>query len=162
MSLKHNLICQVLCVALILAIQANAQEDVDGYTNLGRGSCQDVRGKGYSYLQRMVKFPNAETCGKQECERFGNMEQYRGYEYSVAQRCTCLFDIDEIPAVPNDPNDPTYIEKKDSGNGPVGGISGTPGAWCYKFGVSSCWFAISSLFIKYFFLANLTKYMTTY
>mmetsp|Transcript_4962 Transcript_4962/g.12460 ORF Transcript_4962/g.12460 Transcript_4962/m.12460 type:complete len:167 (+) Transcript_4962:156-656(+) len=141
MGMNRTFTFQVLGTGLLLlAIQANASvggDHVDGYANLGRGSCQDQRGKGYSYLQRKVKFPNAETCGRQECERFGNMKQYRGFEYSVAQRCTCLFDLDEIPAVPNDPNDPTYVEKEDVGNGAVAGVSGTPGAWCYQFGKNS-------------------------
>ena len=87
-------------------------DHVEGYTNLGRGSCQDSRGEMYSYLQRTVTFPNAGTCGKQECERFGNLQSYRGFEYSVAQRCTCLFDIDELPALPNDAEDPEYESKR--------------------------------------------------
>ena len=70
---------------LLLAIQANAQDDVDGYTVVGKGSCQDQRGMQYSYLQRTIEFPNAETCGKQECERFANTESYRGFEFGVAQ-----------------------------------------------------------------------------
>ncbi len=139
MYLNMNQMGRVLgTLLLLLAIQVNAKggDNVAGYTNLGRGSCQDDRGKMYSYLQRTVEFPNAETCGKQECERFGNLQSYRGFEYSVAQRCTCLFDMDEVPAVPNDSEDPKYVSKMDNGNGGVAGISGTPGAWCYRFGVS--------------------------
>jgi hypothetical protein len=68
-----------------------------------------------------IEFPNAETCGKQECERFANSEHYRGFEYSVAQRCTCLFDKDEAPAVPNDESDPKYVTRIDNGIGTVTG-----------------------------------------
>ena len=121
---------------LLLAIQVNAQDDVDGYSNFGRGSCQDQRGKMYSYLQRIMTFPNAETCGKQECERFGNLGAYRGFEFSVAKRCTCLFDVDEIPVVPNEADNPKYVSKVDSGSGSVTAVSGTPGAFCYQFNVS--------------------------
>ena len=121
---------------LLLAIQANAQDDVDGYYVVGRGSCQDQRGMQYSYLQRTIEFPNAETCGKQECERFANTESYRGFEFSVAQRCTCIFDPDEVPPVPNDSADPKYVTNKDNGGGSVAGVSGTPGTYCYRFGVS--------------------------
>mmetsp|Transcript_26676 Transcript_26676/g.56740 ORF Transcript_26676/g.56740 Transcript_26676/m.56740 type:complete len:186 (-) Transcript_26676:198-755(-) len=131
-------VCQLLGTALLLLeIQANAQEDVDGYVNYGRGSCQDQRGKQYSYLQRIMSFPNAETCGRQECERFGNSGAYRGFEFSVTKRCTCLFDIDEIPPVPNDANSPKYVSKMDNGNGAVTGVSGTPGAHCYQFARNS-------------------------
>mmetsp|Transcript_6268 Transcript_6268/g.13554 ORF Transcript_6268/g.13554 Transcript_6268/m.13554 type:complete len:179 (-) Transcript_6268:87-623(-) len=145
MSLGKHAVSYWLGVSLVLiAIQATAgQDSVDGYTNFGRGSCQDQRGKQYSYLQRVdsngdgVSFPSAETCGRQECERFGNLEAYRGFEYSVAKRCTCLFDIDEIPAVPNDANNPMYVSKMDNGNGAVTGTSGTPGAYCYQFGRNS-------------------------
>jgi len=138
MPMKKISPCRLLGAALLLiAMQANAQDDVEGYTNLGRGSCQDSRGKMYSYLQRTIEFPNAETCGKQECERFGNLQSYRGFEFSVAQRCTCLFDVDEMPAVPDDTENPKYVSKTDNGNGAVAGISGTPGAWCYQFGVST-------------------------
>ncbi|KAL7532497.1 hypothetical protein ACHAWF_004164 [Thalassiosira exigua] len=124
-------------IILFLSVQGHAQESVDGYANLGRGSCQDQRGKMFSYLQRKMTFPNAETCGRQECEQFGNMGSYRGFEYSVAKRCTCLFDVDELPAVPNDESDPKYVSKMDGGNGPVAGASGTPGANCYQFGRNS-------------------------
>lgn len=119
---------------LLLAIQANAQDNVEGYSHVGRGSCQDQRGMQYSYLQRTIEFPNAETCGKQECERFANSEHYRGFEYSVAQRCTCLFDKDEAPAVPNDESDPKYVTRIDNGIGTVTDVSGTPGTYCYRFG----------------------------
>merc|ERR1711957_324169 len=113
------------------------QDPVDGYTSIGRGSCQDERGKMYSYLQRIMTFPNAETCGQQECERFGNVGAYRGFEFSVAKRCACLFDTDEIPAVPNEADDPKYATKKDSGGGPVAFSSGNPGTHCYQFGRNS-------------------------
>ena len=60
-----------------------------------------------------MTFPNAETFGKQECEQIKNMNMatYRGFDYRVTKRCTCLFDIDEIPVVPNDANDPKYVSK---------------------------------------------------
>ena len=128
--------CRFLGAIMLLAVQIVAQENVDGYNNLGRGSCQDVRGKQFSYLQRVMTFPNAETCGRQECERFGNMEGYRGFEFSVTKRCTCLFDIDEIPVVPNQEDAPQYVSKGDAGNGAVAATSRTPGANCYQFGVS--------------------------
>lgn len=129
----------VLWAALVLlSIQAgSAQDDVDGYTWYGRGSCQDNRGKMYSYLQRVMTFPNAETCGKQECERFGGMESYRGFEFSVAKRCTCLFDLDALPAVPDESEDPKYVSKMDGGDGAVAGVSGTAGTNCYQFGQNS-------------------------
>ena len=136
-----------IVVILLLGIIVNGQEDVEGYGNRGRGSCQDQRGLQFSYLQRTVEFPNAETCGKQECERFANSESYRGFEYSVANRCTCLFDIDDVPVVPNDAEDgkQKYLSKPDGGQGPVMGTSGTPGAYCYSFGVSNELCATSKL-----------------
>merc|ERR1719232_2122662 len=121
---------------LLILLSANAQDDVDGYFQIGRGSCQDSRGKMYSYLQRMMTFPNAETCARQECERHGG-EYYRGFEFSVTKRCTCLFDVDEMPAVANDASDPTYIEKVDSGNGAIARVSGVSGTNCYVFGRNS-------------------------
>lgn len=144
---------------MLLAIQANAAEEVEGYTHLGKGSCQDGRGKMYSYLQRSVKFPNAETCGRQECERFGNMEAYRGFEFSVAQRCTCLFDSDEIPVVPSDAEDPKYVSKTDSGIGAVGVVSGTPGTNCYRFGRNS---AVNTQSMGGFYTATLFASATIY
>mmetsp|Transcript_25854 Transcript_25854/g.55631 ORF Transcript_25854/g.55631 Transcript_25854/m.55631 type:complete len:164 (+) Transcript_25854:225-716(+) len=156
----NNFMCQILVTALLLlAIPANAKDDVEGYTNLGKGSCQDQRGKMYSYLQRSVKFPNAETCGRQECERFANSGAYRGFEFSVAQRCTCLFDVEGIPAVPNDADTPTYVSKTDIGNGGVGGVSGTPGTYCYRFGRNS---AVNNIRMGGFtatLLASATIYM---
>lgn len=116
---------------LVLAMGTNAQESVDGYSLLGRGSCQDGRGQMYSYLQRTSEFPNAETCGKQECGRFLNMRSYRGFEYSASNRCTCLFDYEKVPAVPNNSTQPSYVSEIDNGNGVVLGLSGTPGAYCY-------------------------------
>mmetsp|Transcript_9467 Transcript_9467/g.16466 ORF Transcript_9467/g.16466 Transcript_9467/m.16466 type:complete len:163 (+) Transcript_9467:152-640(+) len=154
--------CRVLgTTLLLLAIQANAQDDVDGYSNFGRGSCQDQRGKMYSYLQRIMTFPNAETCGKQECERFGNLGAYRGFEFSVAKRCTCLFDVDEIPAVPNEADNPKYVSKVDSGSGAVTAVSGTPGAFCYQFNRNSGGFMTGSMggFYTATLLASATIYM---
>ena len=116
---------------LIFALGSNAQESVDGYALLGRGSCQDERGLMYSYLQRTTDFPNADTCAKQECARFLNMQSYRGFEFSVSRRCTCLFDFDKIPAVPNNTTQPTYVTETDNGKGVITGLSGTPGAYCY-------------------------------
>eukprot|EP00581_Thalassiosira_minuscula_P027299 CAMPEP_0184416460 /NCGR_PEP_ID=MMETSP0738-20130409/9504_1 /TAXON_ID=385413 /ORGANISM="Thalassiosira miniscula, Strain CCMP1093" /LENGTH=136 /DNA_ID=CAMNT_0026775909 /DNA_START=265 /DNA_END=676 /DNA_ORIENTATION=+ len=106
-----------------------------------------------------MTFPNAETCGRQECERFGNLEAYRGFEFSVTKRCTCLFDIDEIPAVPNDENDPKYVSKMDNGNGGVTGVSGTPGAWCYQFGRNS---GVMNGSMGGFFTATLLSLTTLY
>ncbi|KAL3822714.1 hypothetical protein ACHAXA_000979 [Cyclostephanos tholiformis] len=108
---------------------------VDGYYAVGRGSCQDADGRMYSYLQRTMEFPTAEACGKQECERFGGLEQYRGFEYSVTKRCTCVFDEDKAPPppVPADPEKPEYVTKMKNGVGPIAGTSGTPGANCYRF-----------------------------
>lgn len=145
---------------LLLVIQANAEaEAVQGYFHLGRGSCQDGRGKMYSYLQRSVKFPNAETCGRQECERFGNSEIYRGFEYSVAQRCTCLFDYDQIPVVPSAEGDPVYVSKADVGIGAVGAVSGTPGTDCYRFGRNS---AMNTRSMGGFYAASLFASATIY
>ena len=57
---------------------------------------------------------------------------------SVTKRCTCLFDIEKAPAPPAsaDPSKPDYVTKTNGGNGPIAGTSGTPGANCYRFGVS--------------------------
>jgi hypothetical protein len=131
MPANRSVVCRVLVAALLVLSIANAQENVDGYNLHGRGSCQDQRGKVYSYLQRIMTFPNAETCGRQECERFGNLDSYRGFEFSVSKRCTCLFDVDEIPAVANDPENPQYVSKTDNANGWVSGVSGRSGTFCY-------------------------------
>ena len=149
-------VCWALGAALLLlATLANAQEEVPGYDHYGRGSCQDQRGKMYSYLQRIMTFPNAETCGKQECERFGNSPSYRGFEFSVTKRCTCLFDADEVPAVPNDEQDPKYVSTMDNGNGAVAGVSGTSGAYCYQFQVSAMfWQLLVSLLLPYLHLTH--------
>jgi len=119
---------------LLLATCVRGQDNVDGYTYFGRGSCQDSRGKMYSYLQRTVQFPSAEACGRGECERFGNSNSYRGFEYSVAKRCTCVFDADELPVVPNDANAPEYVSKMDAGNDVISQVSGVPGTGCYQYG----------------------------
>lgn len=123
---------------LLLAMVTNAQESVEGYALIGRGSCQDGRGQMYSYLQRTSEFPNAETCGKHECDRFLNMQSYRGFEYSVTHRCTCLFDYEKIPPVPNNSTQPSYVTETDNGNGIVTGLSGTPGAYCYVSSIVIC------------------------
>jgi hypothetical protein len=136
-------ICRVLVAALLLAEAQAANtvgpQTVDGYYPLGRGSCQDADGRMYSYLQRTTEFPNAEACGKQECERFGGLEQYRGFEYSVTKRCTCVFDVDKAPPppVPSNAAEPEYVAKMNNGFGPIAGASGTPGANCYRFEVSA-------------------------
>jgi len=106
-------------------------DKVDGYRNLGRGSCQDARGKMYTYLQRTMTFPDATTCAQQECERFGNLEAYRGFEYSVSKRCTCLFDVDQAPAVPDSGETPEYVGGSDGGNGLVSATSSMPGTVCF-------------------------------
>lgn len=64
------------------------------------------------------------------------MEFYRGFEYSVAKRCTCLFDNDGVPGVQNSAENPEYVSRMNDGFGSVEGISGTPGGWCYKNSVS--------------------------
>jgi hypothetical protein len=136
-------IWRVLGAALLLAEAWAAStvgpQAVDGYYPLGRGSCQDADGRMYSYLQRTTEFPNAEACGKQECERFGGLQQYRGFEYSVTKRCTCVFDADKAPTpqVPSNAAEPEYVTKMNNGIGPIAGTSGTPGANCYRFEVSA-------------------------
>lgn len=133
-------ICRFLGAALLcLSAYADTKPPpVEGYTALGRGSCQDVDGKMYTYLQRTMQFPNAETCGMQECARFGG-KNYRGFEYSVTKRCTCLFDIEKAPPPPvsADPTKPEYVTKTNGGIGPIAGTSGTPGGDCYRFGENS-------------------------
>jgi len=131
---RLNLTSTLGIALLLLATCVRGQETVDGYTYFGRGSCQDSRGKMYSYLQRTVQFPSAEACGRGECERFGNSNSYRGFEYSVAKRCTCVFDADELPPVPNDPGAPEYVSKMDAGNDPITQVSGVPGTSCYQYG----------------------------
>lgn len=160
MTMGKQLICRFLgTTILLLVIQANAEEKVAGYTSYGRGSCQDTRGKMYSYLQRVMTFPNAETCGRQECERFGNMASYRGFEFSVTNRCTCLFDVDEIPVVPNDADAPQYVSKADSGMGGVTAASGTPGAYCYQFGANAGVMTGSGFFTASLLVASSTIYL---
>lgn len=131
---RLNLTSTLGIALLLLATCVRGQETVDGYTYFGRGSCQDSRGKMYSYLQRTVQFPSAEACGRGECERFGNSNSYRGFEYSVAKRCTCVFDADELPPVPNDPGAPEYVSKMDAGNDVISQVSGVPGTGCYQYG----------------------------
>ncbi|KAL7431797.1 hypothetical protein ACHAXH_001594 [Discostella pseudostelligera] len=128
----HSSPCLLGSTLFLIASGTGAQEPVEGYSLLGRGSCQDGRGQMYSYLQRTTEFPNAETCGRQECDRFLNMQSYRGFEYSASHRCTCLFDYEKVPPVPNNSTQPTYVTDTDGGNGVVAGLTGTPGAYCYK------------------------------
>ena len=132
--------CAVLVgIAFILfpiTVEAAAEvwgvhEKVEGYRNLGRGSCQDSRGKMYTYLQRTMTFPDAVTCAQKECERFGNLEAYRGFEFSVGKRCTCLFDVDQAPAVPDSGEAPDYVGGSDGGNGMVHTTSSIPGTVCF-------------------------------
>jgi hypothetical protein len=125
----------VACVLLTSTVDAAAEvwginEKVEGYRNLGRGSCQDSRGKMYTYLQRTVTFPDAVTCAQKECERFGNLEAYRGFEFSVGKRCTCLFDVDQAPVVPESDEQP-YVGGSDGGNGEVYTTSSIPGTICF-------------------------------
>ena len=128
------LIC-VACVLLTSTVDAAVEvwginEKVEGYRNLGRGSCQDSRGKMYTYLQRTVTFPDAVTCAQKECERFGNLEAYRGFEFSVGKRCTCLFDVDQAPVVPESDEQP-YVGGSDGGNGDIYTTSSIPGTICF-------------------------------
>lgn len=122
---------QIVNLLLILIPTILAQEDVEGYLNLGRGSCTDERGQFYSYIQRTLTFPDASTCGAAECAKFGNAPSYRGFEFSVTKRCTCLFDKEKMPPVQNDASAPEYVSKIYNGVDPVAGTSGTPGANCY-------------------------------
>lgn len=125
-------IVNVTRTALLLLLPiALAQEDVNGYLNLGRGSCIDQRGQFYSYIQRTLTFPDASTCGSAECAKFGNAPSYRGFEFSVTKRCTCLFDKEKMPPVQNDASSPDYVSKNYQGMDAVAGTSGTPGANCY-------------------------------
>jgi hypothetical protein len=162
--------CRVLLLAALLLVTAHANNAgppaVEGYYALGRGSCQDADGRMYSYLQRTTEFPNAETCGKQECERFGGLQQYRGFEYSVTKRCTCVFDADKAPAPPPpaDSKEPEYVSKINNGIGPIASTSGTPGADCYRFAVSAitifivC-FCDFSFTTHSFFISNHDEYI---
>lgn len=106
--------------------------EVQGYRNLGRGSCQDSDGKMYSYLQRTMTFPDALTCAQKECERFGNLGSYRGFEFSVGKRCTCLFDVDQAPAVPDSAEAPEYVGGTDGGEGDVFSTTSMPGTTCFS------------------------------
>ena len=132
--------CSLIVVALVLyssSVDAAAEvwgvnEQVQGYRNLGRGSCQDSRGKMYSYLQRTMTFPDAITCAQKECERFGNLGSYRGFEFSVGKRCTCLFDVDQSPAVPDSEEAPEYVGGSDGGNGDVFSTTKMPGTTCFS------------------------------
>merc|ERR1712032_1021772 len=121
-------------LALSLANGMKDQEKVDGYKPMGRGSCMDFRGKMYSYLQRTVEFPSAEACGKGECERFGDSGHYRGFEYSVAKRCTCLFDMEKVPVVPTQSDAAQqYVGNQDAGTDFVAKTSSVPGTDCYQY-----------------------------
>ena len=109
-----------------------AQETVEGYNNMGRGSCVDGRGQFYSYIQRTLTFPDASTCGGAECAKFGNAESYRGFEFSVTKRCACLFDAEKMPPVSNNAESPDYVSKNYQGRDVVMGTSLTPGTTCYQ------------------------------
>ncbi|KAL7518089.1 hypothetical protein ACHAWX_002948 [Stephanocyclus meneghinianus] len=134
---------------LLLLPLALAQENVDGYNNLGRGSCIDNRGQFYSYIQRTLTFPDASTCASAECAKFGNAESYRGFEFSVTKRCTCLFDAEKMPPVKNDASNPDYVSKNYQGVDKVVGTSGTPGATCYRIGVSVIRFVCANVAALY-------------
>ena len=127
-------------IAIILSPTADAKAEaevwgvnieVPGYRNLGRGSCQDNRGKMYTYLQRTMTFPDAITCAQQECGRFGNLVAYRGFEFSVGKRCTCLFDLDQAPAVPDSGESPQYVGGSDGGDGEISSTTKLPGTTCF-------------------------------
>ena len=120
-----------MATLLLLPITLLAQEEVNGYLHLGRGSCVDQKGSFYSYIQRTLTFPDATTCGSAECAKFGNAASYRGFEFSVTKRCTCLFDKEKMPPVQNDAASPEYVSKNYQGMEAVAGASGTPGADCY-------------------------------
>jgi len=113
---------------------AASNEDVIGYTTLGRGSCQDSLGKMYSFIQsKFTDFPDAAICASEECDRFQNLQSYRGFEFSVTKRCTCLFDKDALPSIlESEPGSQAQVSKVNDGNGEVASVSGTPGATCYK------------------------------
>ena len=140
MTPNSFLLCALIGVAFVLypsSVEAAAQvwgvnDEVQGYRNLGRGSCQDSRGKMYSYLQRTMTFPDAITCAQKECERFGNLGSYRGFEFSVGKRCTCLFDVDQAPAVPDSGEAPEYVGGSDGGNGDVFSTTEMPGTTCFS------------------------------
>ncbi|KAL3785493.1 hypothetical protein ACHAWO_013433 [Cyclotella atomus] len=126
LNMARTLLLLLLPITLVVA-----QEEVQGHLNLGRGSCTDQRGQFYSYIQRTQTFPDASTCGAAECAKFGNAASYRGFEFSVTKRCTCLFDKEKMPAVQNDASSPEYVSKNYAGVDAVAGTSGTPGANCY-------------------------------
>lgn len=134
---SHRLALFQLATFLLLLPFVLCQGDVNDYGNLGRGSCTDTRGQFYSYIQRTEKFPDASTCASAECAKYSNAESYRGFEFSVSKRCTCLFDADRMPPVDNSAENPEYLSKTYNGQGGVAGTSGTPGAWCYRFGKNS-------------------------
>ena len=77
-----------------------------------------------------MTFPDAVTCAQKECERFGNLEAYRGFEFSVGKRCTCLFDVDQAPVVPESDEQP-YVGGSDGGNGQIHTTSSIPGTICF-------------------------------
>jgi len=107
---------------------------VPGHANLGRGSCLDTSGKWYSYLQSSSTFPTAKICAEEGCN-YRNLDSYRGFEFSVANRCTCLFDEDGLPPIPESMTGSLqYVSRINEGNGTVAGASGTPGTTCYKLG----------------------------
>lgn len=111
---------------------------VDGYVNFGRGSCLDNRGKMYSFLQNTTTtFPDAEACAKAECDKWANLDSYRGFEFSVVGRCTCLFDMDAVSPIPeSEAESVSHDFGVNGGDGVVSSVSGTPGTTCYKPAVS--------------------------
>jgi len=78
-----------------------------------------------------MTFPDAITCAQKECERFGNLQSYRGFEFSVGNRCTCLFDVDQAPPVPDSAETPEYVGGLDGGNGLVYSTTNMPGTTCF-------------------------------
>jgi len=111
---------------------------VDGYINFGRGSCLDNRGKMYSFLQNtMTTFPDAGACAEVECEKWVNLDSYRGFEFSIVGRCTCLFDMDAASSIPeSEAESVSHDFGINDGDGLVSSVSGTPGTTCYKPAVS--------------------------
>ncbi|KAK1744903.1 hypothetical protein QTG54_004194 [Skeletonema marinoi] len=68
---------------------------------------------------------------EKECERFGNIGAYRGFEFSVGKRCTCLFDVDQAPPVPDSGEAPDYVGGSDGGDGDVFSTTSMPGTTCF-------------------------------
>ena len=83
-------------------------------------------------IDTTMTFPDAITCAQKECERFGNLGSYRGFEFSVGKRCSCLFDVDQAPAVPDSGEAPEYVGGSDGGDGEVFATTEMPGTTCFS------------------------------